>query len=425
ELYADKAIEFLGRPERRQRPFFLYVSFNAPHDPRQSPRRFLDLYPPDRIGLPPSYLPEHPFDQGDKRIRDERLAPFPRTPEAVRLHRAEYYAIITHFDVQIGRILDALEAHGLADNTYVLCSSDHGLAVGQHGLMGKQNQYDHSIRMPLILCGPGLTPGRRIHQLVYLHSLYATTCELAAIPLPETVEFPSLSPLLTGRSESPVHDAVFGSYRHFQRMVRTQEWKLIVYPVAGRTQLFDLRADPWETTDLSARPETEETMERLRRKLRQLQAEVGDDLDLDGPLSTGGPRRPGTPVTADAEGVLRLTPETASVAGALRYQPDKGNLGAWFHAADTPRWLLRGVKAGTYRISFAYGCTNPGIGFTVRCGTGSVRGVTQATGGMRTYAAVEVGTVVLPAGDVAVEVVPDSFRGALMNVRGLTLTPAP
>ncbi|MGC9326935.1 MAG: sulfatase-like hydrolase/transferase, partial [Candidatus Hinthialibacter sp.] len=190
--WANAAVKFLKkRASGGSNPFFMYVAFHAPHDPRQSPKKFVDMYPLDSIEIPPNFLPEHPFDQGSRyTLRDEILAPFPRTEHAVKVHLQEYYAIISHADAQIGRILDALEKSGEADNTIIVFSADHGLAVGQHGLMGKQNQYDHSIRMPLIFCGPGIEKDVRNDALVYLHSAYATTCDLADIPIPETVEFP-------------------------------------------------------------------------------------------------------------------------------------------------------------------------------------------------------------------------------------------
>lgn len=176
ELYADQAIQFLHNVARQEsKPFFMYVSFNAPHDPRQSPKEFVDMYPPSKIQIPENHLPEHPFDQGDHKVRDEMLAPFPRTKEAVQLHRSEYYAMISHLDREIGRVLKALKASGKMENTYVILTSDHGLAVGQHGLMGKQNQYDHSVRMPLIIRGPGLEPGKRVNEMVYMQSVFATT----------------------------------------------------------------------------------------------------------------------------------------------------------------------------------------------------------------------------------------------------------
>ena len=92
----------------------------------------------------PEYPYRHQVDLGSE-VRDEALAPFPRTEYAVKVHKQEYYASITYLDAQIGLILDALEASGKMDNTYIFLSSDHGLAMGRHGL-GKQNLYDHSIR---------------------------------------------------------------------------------------------------------------------------------------------------------------------------------------------------------------------------------------------------------------------------------------
>ena len=97
----------------------------------------LKRYPVTKTKIPKNYLPEHPFDNGAITIRDEQLAPFPRTKNAIRTHRAEYYAMISHMDEQIGRILNALEKSGQADDTYIIFTSDHGLAVGSHGLMGK------------------------------------------------------------------------------------------------------------------------------------------------------------------------------------------------------------------------------------------------------------------------------------------------
>ncbi|HUV71012.1 MAG TPA: sulfatase-like hydrolase/transferase, partial [Terracidiphilus sp.] len=117
-LYTDCFIDHLmDKAAKRDTPFFMYLGFNSPHDPRQAPREYVDMYPQDKIEVPPDFLPVHPFDQGDFRVRDEMLAPFPRTREAVQLHRREYYALITYVDAQIGRILDALERSGKADNT--------------------------------------------------------------------------------------------------------------------------------------------------------------------------------------------------------------------------------------------------------------------------------------------------------------------
>jgi len=282
KLWADAAVDYLkNKAAQSDDPFFMYVAFHAPHDPRQSPKKFVDLYPLDEIEIPPNYQPEHPFDQGERySLRDEKLAPFPRSDQAVKVHLQEYYAIISHADAQIGRILRALKRSGKADNTVIILSADHGLAVGQHGLMGKQNQYDHSVRMPLIFNGPGIEKGKKIDSLVYLHSAFATTCEMAGIPIPSTVEFPSLMPLLQG-DKKKLHDAIFGSYRDFQRMVRTEEFKLIRYPQAKRIQLFNVKKDPWETTNLADDLKYAPTIKRLDQTLKTLQKMVGDELVLE------------------------------------------------------------------------------------------------------------------------------------------------
>ncbi len=281
KLWADSAIDYLDKKvSKSDDPFFMYVAFHAPHDPRQSPKEFVDMYPPEKIKIPPNYMPEHPFDQGDHKLRDEVLAPFPRTKEAVQLHLSEYYAIITHADYHIGRILDALEKSGEADNTIIIFSADHGLACGQHGLLGKQNQYDHSVRMPLVISGPGIKANKKLDTMVYLQSAFATTCDLAGIDTPKTVQFPSLMPILTGKKKK-LYNSVYGAYRNMQRMVRTEKYKLIRYPHVGEVQLFDMENDPWEMTDLAENPKYASTVKQMDIELRQWMKLTGDKLDLD------------------------------------------------------------------------------------------------------------------------------------------------
>ncbi|MDE3165944.1 MAG: sulfatase-like hydrolase/transferase [Acidobacteriota bacterium] len=275
-VWADGAIAYLQTVAQASKPFFLYVGFNSPHDPRQAPREFVERYPREKIAIPPDYLPEHPFDQGDHKIRDEMLAPFPRTRDAVRLHRQEYYAHITYMDAQIARILEGLERSGKAANTYVILTADHGLAVGEHGLMGKQNLYEHSVRMPYVIAGPGIAR-RRVDAMIYQHQTFATTCELAGIRAPETVEFPSTARWLGGGG-GEAHDAVFCWYLKYQRSVRTREHKLIVYPQAGVKQLFDLRKDPWERHDVSGEARYRGVEAALLERLRRFQRDLGDDF---------------------------------------------------------------------------------------------------------------------------------------------------
>jgi len=251
ELFSDAAIGFLEtRP--KDRPFMMYVAYTAPHDPRMAPEQYTRLYPPERIPLPPNFMPKHPFDNGDLETRDERLAPWPRTPEIVREHIAAYYAMITHVDAQIGRVLDALADSAEQENTIIVFAGDNGLAVGQHGLLGKQNVYEHSMRVPLIFCGPGIPRGQTCDAFCYLLDVFPTLCDLTSIHAPESVEGKSLAPLLR-RPNSTVRDSIFYAYRTVQRGVRRKDWKLIQYNVKGRrtTQLFDLHSDPWERNNLA------------------------------------------------------------------------------------------------------------------------------------------------------------------------------
>ncbi|MBM3472467.1 MAG: DUF4976 domain-containing protein [Armatimonadetes bacterium] len=278
ELFSDSAIRFL-RAYEGDAPWFAYVSYTAPHDPRMAPKEFADLYPAEKVELPPNFLPEHPFDNGELRIRDELLAPFPRTPEVIREHIAAYYAMVTHVDYYIGRVLAAVEARDEMDNTLIIFAGDNGLAVGQHGLLGKQNLYEHSVRVPLVMCGPGIAAGQRKDALVYLHDIMPTTCELAGIPIPETVESRSLTPLLRG--EAGGYESVFGAYMDVQRMVRKGQWKLIRYPQVNVAQLFDLQADPWEMRSVADDPQDRERVEELTEELRGWQETTGDKLHCD------------------------------------------------------------------------------------------------------------------------------------------------
>ncbi|MGI9545568.1 MAG: sulfatase-like hydrolase/transferase [Cyclobacteriaceae bacterium] len=170
EVLKDDALIFIDKAKGSDQPFFMYLAFNAPHDPRQAPQEYLDMYPVDDIDLPESWLPEYPYKDSignGPDLRDEALAPFPRTEYAIKKHIQEYYAIITHLDHQVGIILDSLESSGKMDNTYIFFTADHGLATGRHGLLGKQSLFDHSIRVPFMITGPDVPKGKTIDADIY------------------------------------------------------------------------------------------------------------------------------------------------------------------------------------------------------------------------------------------------------------------
>jgi arylsulfatase A-like enzyme len=280
EAFTNEAIRFL-KTRNGSNPFLLYVAYMSPHDPRVPPKRYADLYDPATIALPANYLPEHPFDNGNLRGRDEQLAGFPRTPEEVRGHIAAYYGMISEVDAQIGRVLDAVEHSGQAANTYVIFASDNGLAVGQHGLMGKQSLYDHSLRVPMIISGPGIKGGARAHGLVHVMDLHPTILELAGVPAPSPLDGRSLTKALR-QPNTPLRTDVMAAYQNVQRSIRIGRWKLILYNVGGEkhTQLFDLTTDPLETRNLA-----DDT--RHAGRLRELKAlllkrlKEAEDADLE------------------------------------------------------------------------------------------------------------------------------------------------
>ena len=281
EALADDGVEFIEQAADRKNPFFMYLAFNAPHDPRQSPKEYVDKYPLDKIEVPANFLPEYPFKDSigcSEKLRDERLAPFPRTEYAVKVHRQEYYALITHMDAQIGRMLDAIESAGLDKTTYIFFTADNGLALGHHGLFGKQSMYEHSMRVPLIATGPGIGRGK-IESPVYLQDIMPTSLELAGIKKPDYVQFESLLPVMRGQADSS-YDAIYGAYLDLQRMAVCDGYKIILYPAIKKVLLYNLRQDPDEMTDLAGRPRYRKVEKKLFGKLLKLQKDTGDKLDI-------------------------------------------------------------------------------------------------------------------------------------------------
>jgi len=283
--FADAAIRFIEEQaiieeqvsDGRNNPFFACVFFTAPHDPRTPPTKFLSMYPVEKMPLPANFLPEHPFDNGEMKIRDEKLAPWPRTPDVVKDHLGDYYGMISQLDSQVGRLLDALQESGLSENTIVIFTSDHGLAVGSHGLLGKQNLYEHSTRVPLLVAGPGISAGRNCAVPVYLHDLVATISSWARIDPPEKSEGLSLVAAMDGTADI-WREEIYTAYKKVQRAIKVGRWKVIRYPVIDRTQLFDLQTDPDERVDLSGDPQHQATLDKLLVRLKTSRVAAADPL---------------------------------------------------------------------------------------------------------------------------------------------------
>ncbi len=274
---ADAVIDFVKAHDGKK-PFFVYLAPSVPHDPRVAPVEFHKLYDPAKITLSKNFMKQHPFDNGELNVRDEKLAPVPRTEDEMRKHLADYYACISALDHELGRVLAAVAEAKQTENTVVVFTSDQGLAVGgRHGLMGKQNLYEH-FKSPLVVAGPGVPKGKS-DALVYLFDLFPTLCDLTGVEVPKGGEGKSLVPVITGK-ETKVRDHLFAAYKDVQRMVRDGQWKLIWYPKVERFQLFDLSADPDEVKDLSGDKAHAKKLEEMRALLAREQKTWGDTAPL-------------------------------------------------------------------------------------------------------------------------------------------------
>ena len=177
-------------------------------------------------------------------------------------------------------MLDALERSGQASNTCVFLTGDNGLSVGQHGFMGKQNMFEHSMKVPLLVAGPGIPKGKQIDAPVYLQDIMPTSLELAGASVPAHVRFKSLLPLVRGDERTAHYDAIYGAYMKLQRMIRVGDMKLIWYPQPNVFLLFDLAKDPHEMHNLADDPGSKQTLSRLKLRMSELQKEMDDPCPL-------------------------------------------------------------------------------------------------------------------------------------------------
>ncbi|GMQ33576.1 sulfatase-like hydrolase/transferase [Algoriphagus taiwanensis] len=283
EIFAQTAIDFLNSQKDASNPFFCYVAFTVPHDPYSPELGLIGKYPDGSIPLPENYQPFHPFQFDDLTVRDENLTGWPRKPEVIQMILSDYYALVTHLDTQIAKIIQTLKDNGQYENTIIVYAADNGIAAGSHGLLGKQSLYEHSMKVPLIIKGPGVPQGKELDAFAYIHDLYPTLAELAGIPKREDVDGKSLAKVLSGE-ERQVRETLFTAYRNTVRAVRDQKWKLIRYPERDFTQLFDLENDPEEINNLAEDPRFESEKTKMMELLETSQREFGDTIALTAPL---------------------------------------------------------------------------------------------------------------------------------------------
>ncbi len=287
KVFADAAIEFIDTAET-EKPYFLYVALTAPHDTRNPPESYREMYYEDRPPLPKNFLPYHPFVNAPQvtQGRDEGLAPWPRTAEVISDQLCEYYGLITHLDEQVGRVMKAIKDSPQGDNTIIIYTADHGLAMGSHGLLGKQNVYEQSMRSPLIMSGPGIPNGRSNSSYTYVHDLYATIFDMSGIEAPSEMDALSLLPIINDETEA-VRDTLFLPFQDNQRAVSDGTWKLHVYPKINHALLFNLEKDPHETRNLAEDPHYKRQLTRMMALMESTLTVFGDSdpLQVDNPGS--------------------------------------------------------------------------------------------------------------------------------------------
>lgn len=311
--HGKQVLEYLNKRETAQEvdPFLIYFGFSHPHDTRDGTPELLAKYGAvnhkDTLNVPPAnenqpqlqdnYLAAHPFFHGHPQLRDEERVSGVwknRDERTVRNELGREYACSENIDIQLGKVLKKLEDMGELDNTYIIYTSDHGMSIGRHGLMGKQNLYEHTWRVPFIIKGPGIEGGKRVKGNSYLLDILPTLCDLAGIKTPETVEGISLKPVINGEKEV-VRDVMYGVYsggtKPGMRSVRKGDWKLIKYDTMDgevrETQLFNLKENPNEylpehgktgemETDLAENPKYADKLAEMEALLLEQMKEHDD-----------------------------------------------------------------------------------------------------------------------------------------------------
>ena len=271
-LLTDSAIELLKENADKDKPFFMYLAYLAPHDPRTMPDEFRKMYDPEKITLPPNFQEIIDTNYPLMVHRDEHLAAYPRNEKEIRGHIAEYFAMITHLDYEIGRLLDALKESGEEDNTIIVFTGDNGLAVGQHGWLGKEDIYEHGVRIPLIMAGPEIAKNRRNDAYVYLYDIFPTLCERVGIDIPSSVDGKSFARLLDGKHGEKFRDELYLIFDNFVRGVKDDSYKLIEYRNGDKeedkwTFLYDIKNDPWETVNLATDESYKDKVKEMREKI--------------------------------------------------------------------------------------------------------------------------------------------------------------
>ena len=274
------ATEYLKEHARHSQPFALCLGFIAPHFPFVVPDYYYQRYPTRMVhmpNLPPGHL-EH-LPPAARRLR-QMFGFGPYNDDQVLRARRAYYGLVSYLDDKIGRLLNLLDAEGLAENTVVVYASDHGEMLGEHGLWRKMNFYEQSSGVPLQIAWPGVIPGGlRVPHAVSLVDLTATILDLSGFSEEERrargIDGVSLAPPLLGR-QGLWRDEVVAEYMahgtdRLRGMVRSSKWKLSYsHAETPELELYDMDADHGEFNNLVGQAEYLEVQDRLLTTLMRM-----------------------------------------------------------------------------------------------------------------------------------------------------------
>ena len=269
-LTTTTSIDFIR--QNKDRPFFVHVGLEKPHPPWTTQGRFLDLYNPAEMPLPPNRHewwendPQFPFTKG-RGFNSDREVPF--SDDKMKHCIAAYYACISEMDGNVGKIMHALRREDLLEKTVIVFASDHGDNLFEHGLEQKHCFYEGAVAVPLIISGPeGRWQGGESSQFTSLIDIMPTLAEITHVPVPADADGCSLVPAMQGKTDP--HRAVFSEFHEWvrwpARMIRLREWKYIYYH--GHTELlFNLDHDPGEMQNLAEDPEHADICAELKRRV--------------------------------------------------------------------------------------------------------------------------------------------------------------
>ncbi|MDV7185878.1 sulfatase-like hydrolase/transferase [Lutibacter sp. TH_r2] len=273
DITGKEAVEFV-KNYSEEKPFFMYVAFNAPHVPRQTTQNYYDLYPAKDMILPPSVVNGRPLNKNVK----YQYTNNPLSSKTMQSRVQQNNAMVTHMDDRVGDIIKALKEKGIYDNTIIVFMSDHGISFGENGVAGKVCLYEPSVTAPLIIKAPKIKPNTKIEDRVYLQDVNPTLFDLLGIQGLSDIDFQSLVPLIENKETA--RESIYLAMFDDQRGIISNNKKLILYPKTGAIEFYNLEKDPWETENLIKLKKSKSTVKALLNQFQSWQEKVGDTVSI-------------------------------------------------------------------------------------------------------------------------------------------------